>query len=192
MTPLWLKIACTLFLCLLVPINWKQYGAINFMWFSDIALFMTGEAFWLRSGLLASMAALAVLLPEIAWNADFFFRLAVGKKGLGLSNYMFDPRISAWVRAVSLFHVWLPVLLVWMLYRFGYDGRALLWQSLVATVVVPLSYLLGNSKDNVNWVYGFGEAPQRIMSPRLFAVAMTVAVPVVIYVPTHLLLRHLF
>ncbi len=103
MNPLWLKLSCALFIGLLIPINWYQYGAVNFLWFSDLALFMAGAALWTDSPLLASMAALAVLLPEIAWNLDFFFRVISGRKGIGLSNYMFDPGISPWIRAVSLF-----------------------------------------------------------------------------------------
>jgi hypothetical protein len=189
--PFWLKLSCSLFICLLVPVNWYQYGLVNFLWFSDLALFMAGMALWTDSHLLASMAALAVLFPEVAWNLDFFFRLTTGRKGIGLSAYMFDARISLWIRAVSLFHVWLPVLLVWLLYRDGYDSRALLWQTLLAAIVVPLSYLLGDSKVNVNWVYGFGEKPQTAMPSRLFALMMTVAFPVVIYVPTHFLLLKL-
>jgi hypothetical protein len=138
------------------------------------------------------MAALAVLLPEVAWNLDFFFRVITGRKGIGLSSYMFDARISPWIRAVSLFHVWLPILLVWMLYRYGYDHRALICQTSLAAIVVPLSYLLGDSKANVNWVYGFGENSRTAMSPRLFALMMTAAFPLVIYLPTHFLLLRLF
>jgi hypothetical protein len=190
--PLWLNIACTLFVCFLVPVNWHQYGPANFLWFSDIAMFMLVPALWLHNQLFASMAAVSVLLPEIAWNLDFFFRAATGKKGIGLSNYMFDHRIPAWIRAVSLFHVWLPVLLVWLLYRFGYDSRALICQTLVAIIVLPLSYALGDSKANINWTYGFGDKPQEAMPPRLFVVVMIVAFPVLLYLPTHLLLLRLF
>src|SRR2546430_15864438 len=89
--PLWLKIVFTLFVCLLLPINWRQYGAVNFLWFSDIALFLTVPALWFESSLFTSMAALAVLLPELGWNIDFFFRLITGRSLLGLSNYMFRP-----------------------------------------------------------------------------------------------------
>jgi hypothetical protein len=192
MNPLWLKVACTLFVCGLVPINWRQYGPVNFLWFSDIAVFMLVPALWWDNRLLASMASLAVLLPEIAWNLDFFYRLATGRKGIGLSNYMFDPGIRLSIRAVSLFHVWLPPVLIWMLYRLGYDPRALLLQTLIAVVVVPLSYALGDARANVNWVYGFGDDAQTMMRPALFASLMTLAFPLVLYVPTHFLLLRAF
>jgi hypothetical protein len=190
--PLWCKIAVTLFICILVPINWRQYGRANFLWFSDIALFLTGLALWLENGLLAGMAALAVLLPECAWNVDFFFRLITRKPGIGLCGYMFDARIPLMIRAVSLFHVWLPILLLWMLHRLGYDRRALLWQTLVALVVVPLSYVFSDAAMNVNWVYGLGEKPQSAISPRIFVLLMMLAFPAIVYLPTHLLLRRFF
>ena len=47
--PLWIKIAYTLFICVLVPVYWVQYGPGNFLWFSDIALFVTAAALWLET-----------------------------------------------------------------------------------------------------------------------------------------------
>jgi hypothetical protein len=191
-TPLWLKLAVTLFIGVLVPVNWRQYGPANFLWFSDIALFLTGLALWFENGLLASMAALAVLLPECAWNLDFFYRLLSGRAGIGLSNYMFDRQIPLPIRAVSLFHVWLPVLLLWLVQRWGYDRRALLWQTILEVVVVPLSYLYSDTKMNVNWVHGFGEKPQKMLPAGIFVLVVLVAFPVLIYWPTHRLLRKIF
>jgi hypothetical protein len=133
--PLWFKIAYTLFVCFLVPIYWRRYGPANFLWFSDIALLVTMPALWLESPLLASMMALAVALPEVAWNVDFFVRLTTGASLMGLSGYMFDRSIPLFIRALSLFHVGLPLLLVWMLYRLGYDKSAFLAQTLVAAIV---------------------------------------------------------
>jgi len=88
--PLWLKIVYTVFVVVLVPIYWRQYGPANFLWFSDIALFMTVAALWLENALLVSMAALSVLLLELVWNLDFWVRLLTGKSLIALSAYMFD------------------------------------------------------------------------------------------------------
>ena len=73
-----------------------------------------------------------------------FFRLATGGPLIGLANYMFDTSIPRFTRGLSLFHVALPLLLVWMLHRLGYDRRALFWQTIVAAVVFPLSYLFSS------------------------------------------------
>ncbi len=190
--PPWLKITYTLFVGLLVPVYWAQYGPGNFLWFSDVALLTTGPALWLESPLLASMMALAVALPQLAWNVDFFGRLIAGASLTGLSSYMFDPKISLLIRALSLFHIALPLLLLWMVYRLGYDSRALGAQTLLAWIVLAMSYLLTERSENVNWVYGFGNQPQRWMPARLYVALLMALFPLIIYLPTHLLLKGLF
>jgi hypothetical protein len=190
--PLWLKIACTVFVCLVVPVNWVQYGPGNFLWFSDIALLTTLLALWLESPLLASMSALTVILLDLVWNADFFVRLFTGISMTGLSAYMFDPKISLRIRAVSLFHIAMPVLLLWILHRLGYDGRAFIAQTLLAWIVLPLSYLLTDPAENVNRVYGFGENPQTRIPAPLFLALLMVLFPIVLYLPTHLILERVF
>jgi hypothetical protein len=190
--PPWIKIVYTLFLCVLVPVYWVHWGPRNFLWFSDIALLTTAVALWLESALLASMMALAIALPELAWNADFFGRLVSGRHVLGLSAYMFDARKPLFLRALSLFHVALPIVLLWMVHRLGYDRRAWALQTLVALVVLPVTYALTDPDDNVNWVYGPGSRPQTLVGPRAYLALVMVLFPVVIYLPTHLLLSALF
>ena len=177
---------------MLVPVYWKRWGPKNFLWFSDIALLTTAAALWLESALLASMMTLAVALPELAWNADFWIRLATGRQLIGMTDYMFDPRYSRFLRALSLFHVGLPILLVWMVHRLGYDPRAWLLQTIVALVVLPVTYAITDPADNVNWVYGPGSTPQTRLTPATYLVLTMLFFPLVIYLPTHLLLRALF
>lgn len=192
MFPLWLKIIYTLFVCVLVPIYWRRYGPVNFLWFSDIALFGALAALWLENALLASTMAVAALLLELAWNVDYFVRLLTGANLIGLSDYMFDAKISLAIRALSLFHIFLPLLLVWMVYRLGYDERALLTQTAVACVVLPLSRIFATPAENVNWVYGFGEKPQAVSPGPLYVALLMMAFPLLVYLPTHFLLKNLF
>ena len=114
---LWLKIAYTALLAVIVPVYAVSWGWKNFLWFSDIALITTGVALWLENALLASMMALAVLVPELAWNASYFGRLLFGRRVTDLAGYMFDAGKPLFVRALSLFHVALPLVLLWMLHR---------------------------------------------------------------------------
>ena len=191
MFPIWLKIAYTIFVCLIIPVYWKQYGPANFLWFSDIALFVTVPALWFENSLLASMMLLAVAIVELAWNIDFFGGLLFGRNVFGLSSYMFDPKIPLSVRALSLFHIFLPPLLLWMVYRLGYDERALIGQTLLAWVVLPLSYLLAKPSENVNWVRGLQGKPQTTISAPLYLILTAIAFPVLIYLPTHFILKKL-
>jgi hypothetical protein len=187
-----LKIIYTLFVSVLVPIYWRQYGAANFLWFSDIALLALVPALWLESALLISMMAISVVFFEALWNIDFFFRLATGKSLIGLSAYIFDAKIPLFIRGLSCFHMVLPLLLLWMLHRLGYDQRAFLWQTILALAVLPLSYLVSNAQENVNWVYGFGQNPQRILPAPLFVILLMLLFPLAVYLPTHLLFARIF
>ena len=191
MFPLWLKIAFTLFVLILIPIYWRQYGASNFLWFSDIALFVTAAALWLENGLLASMMTLSILLLDIAWNIDFVGGLLAGRNVFGLSKYMFDGTIPRPVRLVSLFHIWFPPLLLWMVYRLGYDERALLAQTLVAWLVLPITYAFADTRENINWVRGPRGEPQKVMPALLYLVLLMLMLPLLIYLPPHLVLRRL-
>ena len=191
--PLWLKLAYTLFAAITVAVYLKKYPLWNFLWFSDIALIATVPALWLESSLLASMMLVGVLLPELLWNAAFFGRLLTGKRLFGLTDYMFDNGKPLYLRALSLFHVFLPLLLLWMVARLGYDSDALIGQTALAWIVLPLTYRLADPKvENVNWVFGWAAAPQQRVPPLAYLGLMMFAFPLFIFIPTHLLLQALF
>lgn len=175
-----------------MPIYWRQYGPANFLWFSDIALLVLVPALWLENALLFSMMAVSVVFFEALWNIYFFFRLVTGKSFIGLSAYMFDDKISLFIRALSGFHIVLPLLLLWMLHRLGYDPRAFLWQTIVALAVPPFSYLVNNARENVNWVYGFGQNPQRVLPAPLFVILLMLLFPLAVYLPSHILFARIF
>src|SRR5262245_57426001 len=73
--PLWLKLAYTGFLAILVPVYWRDYGPTNFLYFCDVALFFTLAALWLESPLLASAPLIGIFLPQMLWVADFLAEL---------------------------------------------------------------------------------------------------------------------
>jgi len=187
------KLLYTLFVLVLVPVYWDRYGPSNFLWFSDIALLAALLALWLESRLLASMMAVAVLLPEIAWNIGFFGLLLFGVDVIGLARYMVDPALPLYLRALSLFHVFLPPTLLWMVYRWGYDRRALASQTVLAWVVLPLSWRFAEVPGhNINWTLGLGDQRQTWMADWQWVLLLMAAYPLLVYLPTHLLLRRLF
>jgi len=189
---LWIKIAYSAMLAVIIPVYVVYWGWRNFLWFSDIALIGTGIALWLESPLIASMMALAVLLPEVLWNVSYFARLLLGIRVTELAGYMFDPAKPLFVRALSLFHVVLPVAQLWMLHALGYDRRALVAQTVLAWIVLPLTYAVTTPADeNINWVRGPDQAQAR-MHPYAWLAFLMVAFPVGLYLPTHLLLQLLF
>jgi hypothetical protein len=190
--PLWIKVAYTVIALITVAVYTLKYPLGNFLWFSDIALLVTTAALWLESPLLASMMAIGTLLPEMLWNVSFFGQLLTGRPVSGLTDYMFDTRLPRYLRALSLFHVVLPVLLLWLIARLGYDPRALIAQTALAWIVLPLCYRFTDPKDNVNWVFGFRGRPQTRLPPLVYLGLLMIAFPALIHFPTHLLLQQLF
>ena len=187
-----LKLTYSIFVAWVIPIYWKQYGPENYLWFSDVALILLVPALWLESKLFFSALAVSVVLLELLWNVDFFVRLLTRSQLVGLSDYMFDSTISRSIRALSLFHVFLPAILIWYVYRLGYDSRAFLVQTFSAWVVLLLSFFLTKPKDNINWVYGFGKKPQTRLPKVIHLLLLMLGLPVLVYLPSHLVLKRLF
>lgn len=189
---LWIKLSYTAFVVALIPIYWKHWGPANFLWFSDVALFLSVVALWLENQLLASMMAVGVLLPELYWNLELAVRLLSGYKMAGLTDYMWNRRYPLFLRLLSLFHVFLPVILLMMLDRFGYDPSALYYQTGLAIVVLFLTYKLTPPSANINWVFGPGNSPQTSIPSRYYILIVMALYPLLLYLPTHFLLKALF
>jgi hypothetical protein len=195
--PLALKLAYSAFVAVLVPVYAASYGFANFLYFCDIALLMTLVALWREDQLLVSMAAVGILAPQLLWLADFAAHF-VGLSITGMTDYMFDPDKSLFLRGLSLFHGWLPLLLVWLVMRLGYDQRALMgWSALSATVLL-VCYLLmpgptpnpGMAAVNINYVHGLSDsAAQTWVNPWIWLGGLVVGLPVLLYWPTHALLK---
>ncbi len=189
MIPFWLKAVYTVYVAITLSVYFKKYGPGNFLWFSDIALIITVAALWLESSLLASMMLVAILLPELLWNISFFAGLLAGRPISGLAGYMFETDKPLYLRALSLFHIFLPVLLLWLVFRLGYDSNALIAQTCVAWIVLPLTYWLTDPAENINWVHGSARQKQTRLPPLLYLALLMLAFPLLVYLPTHLLLQ---
>jgi hypothetical protein len=122
--PLWLKLAYTAFMAVLVPVYLSNYGPTNFLYFCDVALIITLVGVWIESPLLVSMCAVGIIASQALWLIDFFSNM-IGHPLTGLTDYMFMSNHSLFLRGLSLFHGWLPFLLLYLVWRLGYDGRAL-------------------------------------------------------------------
>jgi hypothetical protein len=186
--PLWLKFFYSLFLCVLVPVYWRQFGLTHFLWASDIALLLVFVALWLEKPLLNSMVAIGVVPFEFVWIIDFLS----GANLFGVTAYMFSDASPLYLRSLSLFHLFLPPLVLFLLYRLGYDRRALPAQIMLAWLVLPATHLLGDPAENINYTVGLGGVPQTIFHPLLYLGLQMILLPAVIFWPAHLVLRRFF
>jgi hypothetical protein len=197
--PLWLKLTYTAFMGVLVPVYLRNYGPTNFLYFCDVALVITLVGVWIESPLLVSMCAVGIIGSQTLWVIDFLFNL-IGHPLTGLTDYMFMSDHSLFLRGLSLFHGWLPFLLLYLVWLLGYDGRALPAWTVVAWGLVLISFFLmppprpdpGLTPVNIDYVWGFSDTEaQHWMPPAIWVGALMILLPTFLYVPVHFLLRRL-
>jgi hypothetical protein len=195
--PLAVKLAYTAYLAVLIPVYWHYYGPTNFLYFCDIALIVTLIGIWPENALLISKCCVGILVPQFVWLADFGSNLC-GVPLTGMTDYMFDPSHSLFLRALSLFHGWLPLLLVYLVFKTGYDRRALASWTVLAWIVLPICFFLmprptahpGLIPVNINYVFGTSDyAAQTLVPAYVWFAALMIGLPLLVYVPTHIVLR---
>ncbi len=197
--PLFWKLAFSAFMAVLVPIYLRHYGPTNFLYFCDVALLLTLAGIWLENPLLLSIATVGILLPQLFWLIDFIVRLG-GHTLSGMTDYMFESQRSRLLRGLSLFHGWLPVLLIYLLTLTGYDARALPCWIGIATVLLLICYgsMPPPSRQrrdiqpvNINYVHGLSDdEPQAWMPSWAWLLFTILGWPLLLYWPAHWLLMH--
>ena len=184
--PLWIKLPYTIMVLIIVPIYWIEYGLSNLLWFSDIAMIVMMPALWLNNRLLSSMMAISVLLLEIIWMVGFFSGGAL----FNIADYMFDETLPLWLRGLSLFHFPMPAAILYMLWKCGYDPRALKYQTILAALVLPATRWLAPADKNINWVIPPDFIPD--MPVPLLLTGMMGLLFFIVYLPSHYLFKRVF
>jgi hypothetical protein len=141
------------------------------------------------------MQAVAIVLPQMIWIADFLGRMLTGQHLNGSTEYMFNPENELFARFLSLFHFWMPLLLIYLVWRVGFDRRAIRYQALLCWSVLVTSFLVlphTSSTENINKVWGWSDGPHQTAMPEvLWLGCLMLIYPLAIYLPTHFLFRWL-
>jgi hypothetical protein len=164
-------------------------GVQNFFWLCNLASFLLLVALWAEHRLLMSMQWLAVALVGCLWTLDVATAALSGWHLIGGTEYMFDPEHPPLAKAMSLYHLILPLVAGFGIIRLGYARGALIWQTGLTWLVIPVSYLFTDFERNINWVHGpFGQ-PQDLLAPLLYLFLLMLVWPLVVYLPVHWLMR---
>jgi hypothetical protein len=135
-----------------VPSYALAYGFANFLFLCNLAVILVAVGTWTCSRLLLSSQAVGILVVGAVWTVDFVSRLLTGGHLVGGTEYMWDPQWPLFTRLLSLYHVILPVLLLIILRRVGYDRRGYLLQSAIAVAGVVVGRFLG-AAANINHAF---------------------------------------
>jgi hypothetical protein len=189
--PIWMCWTALVWFAVWFPAYWQVWGAANFIHLCDVAVILTCIGMWTQSPLLISSQAVGTLIVDAAWTIDAASRGLFRRALVPGNEYLFDPRYPLWIRLLTLFHLVMPALLLWGIYRMGYDRRAWVFESAIALPVFALARLT-NSATNIDFAFSdpffhrqIGPAPIHVLIIWLFMV-------LVVYLPTHFVLKRLF
>jgi hypothetical protein len=190
--PLWVKIAALAWVAAWVPIYLLYYGWTDFIHLSDIAIALAALGLWIESPMLLTSQAISTLLGETIWTVDVAWTQATGHMLIPGVQYMWETKYPLWLRLMSFYHVALPIVLVWGVWRLGYDRRGLKLQAGIVAVALVAGRLWGGTVHNINFAFRdpffgsvWGPAPVHLF-------VMWVGAMLIGYLPTDWLLAKLF
>jgi len=189
--PGWVRWGALAWLAVWFPVYWWMWGPQNFAYLCDIAVILMCIGLWSNNALLISSQAVSSLVVDAMWALDAGWRLALGRHIFGGTEYLFDAHYPLWVRLITLYHVAVPLVLLWAVHRTGYDRRGWALQSGIAAAAFAAARFTP-AAENINFAYRlpiverpFGPAPLHVLASVLFMIF-------VVYWPTHWALKKLF
>jgi hypothetical protein len=189
--PDWLRWLALLWLFVWFPVYWHAWGAANFLHLCDVAVILTCLGLWTNNALVLSSQVVSSVVIDILWALDVAAWLVFHRHFIGGTEYLFDTACPIWIRLLSLFHVIMPVILIWSLGRLGYDRRGFRLQAVIALPVIIASRFVTPEK-NLNFALA-DPFFHRQLGPAPVHLAITyLALVLAVYLPTDLLFVRLY
>ena len=189
--PLAARVGYTVWMLIWVAVILAEQGPQNFVWLCNVAKFLILYSVWTGNRLLLSSQAGTFVLVGAVWALDLLVALPGRESLTGFTDYMFNPELALAARVASLYHVFVPLFLLWVLTRTGYDRRGWRLQCAIGACAVVAAWLVTEPHRNINWVHRpFGMDQPPLAEPQWVAV-LVVALPLLIYLPGHWLVQRL-
>lgn len=183
--PLAARLGFTLWMVFWVPVVLSTQGPQNFWWLCNLAQFIVLYALWRPNRLLISSQAGTVAIVGLFWTLDFAIGLATGGDRAIITAYMFDAELPLLLKLTSTYHCWLPILVLWMCCRQGYDRRGVWLQCAIGTVAIVGAWLFGDPERNLNYTHRPFNIEQAWMPHELYIGVLCITTAVLIYLPGH-------
>jgi len=164
-------------------------GPQNFWWLCNLAQFILLYSVWTGNRLLISSQAGTVVVVGLAWTTDLGGALVTGSSPFGITAYMFDEELSIALRATSGYHVWLPVFVLWLCRRRGYDGRGLWLQCAIGTGAIVGGWIFGDPVRNLNYTVAPFGIEQVWLPQAVYIPLLCLGTAALLYLPGHFIVK---
>lgn len=182
--PSWWRWGALAFLAIWAPTYAIYWGWRNFFALCDVAVALTCLGLLIGSRRMLSAQALLAIPAGLLWLVDVASRAMMGRHLFGGTEYMWKAEIPLPVRALSLFHVALPLVLIAVLRRCGYDRRGLALQTAITAALLVAARPFAAGK-NLNYVLTDPLFHHSWGPPVVHLGAVLVGIAVLLYLPTH-------
>ena len=186
-----LRWVAVVWMAIWLPAYVHVWGWANLLHLCDAAVILTCVGLWFGSATLLSSQAVSALFAGLLWTANVSWRALTGRFFARGSEYMWDPQYPLWVRLLSFFHVLLPAVLLYALWKRGYDRRGLAMQAAIAAMLLIAAWFLP-AELNTKYAHrdplfnrAWGPAPEHLA-------VIFVGLVGLLYWPTHFVLMKLF
>jgi hypothetical protein len=186
-----LRWVAVLWMIVWLPAYVRVWGWANLLHLCDAAVILTCVGLWFGSARLLSSQAVNALLPGVLWLLNVCWRIAAGHFLVSGSEYMWETQYPLWVRLLSFFHVVLPGVLLWAVWKLGYDRSGLALQTAIAAILLLASRFLSDALD-MNYAYRDPVFNRTWGPPAVHLGVILLGAVVLLYLPTHLMLARLF
>lgn len=187
--PLAARLGYTVWMLVWVAVILSEQGPQNFVWLCNVAKFLILYSVWTGDRLLLSSQAGTFVLVGAVWTVDLLLALPRGASFTGFTDYMFNPDLALAARLASLYHLFMPLFVIWALTRTGYDRRGWWLQCVIGACAVVAAWLVTEPHRNVNWVHRPFGLEQPPLAEPLWVALLVVALPLLIYLPGHWLVQ---
>lgn len=168
-----LKVVVGVFVVFYVCVSWQVWGWPVLFYVCPLGLLILLAALLFESRFLASLALVGTAPSQVLWSADLFSGLLLGTTPFNVADSILaDPQAIMAFRA--LYHVWAPLVALYLVRRAGYDERARDAALALAVPVILLSASVSAARPesgvaNLNLVNGPGLIPSIIWLPILWS-----------------------
>lgn len=182
-----LKLGFSAWVLLWAPSVVILLGAQNFFWICNLANFLILIGLWTENRLILSMQWLSVALIGLFWGIDVGTAWLTGVHPIGGTAYMLDPDFPAAAKLLSFYHLALPLVTGYSVFRLGYDPLALPLQAGLLVFLIPTSWWLTAPERNINLVHEPIILSQIDWSASIYLPILIAAWVVILLLPVHLL-----